>query len=137
MTDQQELFAIEYVKLGCRNATQAAINAGYSEKTACEQASRLLRNVKVKETINNLKSESAEELRHQMAFEALTAFNVLIGIMNDEEARDADRIKCATEVMDRAGFIAESKVNLETDISDSILHLEIVKASDDEGAFGS
>ena len=30
------------------NGTQAAIRAGYSERTAAQQASRLLRNVKVR-----------------------------------------------------------------------------------------
>ncbi|WP_198585325.1 terminase small subunit, partial [Escherichia coli] len=38
LTDKQELFAREYLK--DLNGTQAAIRAGYSEKTANEQASR-------------------------------------------------------------------------------------------------
>ena len=116
MTDQQELFATEYVRLGCKNATQAAVNAGYSEKTACEQASRLLRNVKVREIIEDFKSQSAEELRNQMAFEALTAFNVMIGIMNDKDAKDADRLKAATEVMDRSGFGARKEISVDTNM---------------------
>lgn len=45
LTPRQEMFVEEY--LVDRNATQAAIRAGYSEKTACEQGSRLLANVKV------------------------------------------------------------------------------------------
>lgn len=45
LTDKQRRFVDEY--LVDLNATQAAIRAGYSEKTACEQSSRLLANVKV------------------------------------------------------------------------------------------
>lgn len=45
LTPKQERFVAEY--LIDLNATQAAIRAGYSEKTAPEQASRLLSNVKV------------------------------------------------------------------------------------------
>ena len=116
MTDQQELFVIEYVKLGCRNATQAAKNAGYSEKTAYSQGQRLLKNVEVQQKLDELKSQSAEELRREMAFEASTAFGILKTIMNDEEAKDADRIKCAVEVLDRAGFITENKVNVDTNM---------------------
>lgn len=39
------------------NATQAAIRAGYSEKTASEQASRLLINVNVQKVIATLAKE--------------------------------------------------------------------------------
>lgn len=46
MTDKQKRFCDEYL-VDC-NATQAAIRAGYSEKTACEQAARLLANVNIK-----------------------------------------------------------------------------------------
>lgn len=42
LTPKQELFALEYLK--DLNGTQAAIRAGYSPKTAQEQASRLLSN---------------------------------------------------------------------------------------------
>jgi phage terminase small subunit len=45
LTPKQQKFVEEY--LIDLNATQAAIRAGYSEKTANEQASRLLANVKV------------------------------------------------------------------------------------------
>jgi phage terminase small subunit len=49
LTPKQELFCNEY--LIDLNATQAAIRAKYSPKTAMEQASRLLSNVKVQEYI--------------------------------------------------------------------------------------
>jgi len=49
LTAKQDRFVAEY--LIDLNATQAAIRAGYSEKTAAEQASRLLTNVKVSEAV--------------------------------------------------------------------------------------
>ncbi|QHQ14570.1 terminase small subunit [Pectobacterium parmentieri] len=55
LTDKQEMFCREY--LVDLNATQAAIRAGYSEKTAQEQSSRLLSNVMVQKRIAELKSE--------------------------------------------------------------------------------
>ncbi|EMH91446.1 terminase small subunit [Klebsiella pneumoniae] len=54
LTDKQELFAREYLK--DLNATQAAIRAGYSEKTARSQANRLLTNVDIENRIAELKS---------------------------------------------------------------------------------
>lgn len=59
LTDKQELFAREYLK--DLNATQAAIRAGYSEKTANEQASRLLANVNVQNFVAELKAERVEK----------------------------------------------------------------------------
>ena len=49
LTAKHKRFCDEY--LIDLNATQAAIRAGYSPKTACEQASRLLANVKVQDEI--------------------------------------------------------------------------------------
>lgn len=61
LSDKQQVFVDEY--LIDLNATQAAIRAGYSEKTATEQASRLLTKVKVSEAIQvamKARSERAE-----------------------------------------------------------------------------
>lgn len=66
LTDKQELFAREYLK--DLNATQAAIRAGYSEKTAQEQSSRLLSNVMVQDRIAELKAERNEEVGVDAAY---------------------------------------------------------------------
>ncbi len=59
LTPKQELFCREYLK--DLNGTQAAIRAGYSEKTANEQASRLLANVNVQKFVAELKTARAEQ----------------------------------------------------------------------------
>lgn len=60
LTPKQAQFCAEYmVDL---NATQAAIRAGYSEKTAQEQSSRLLSNVMVRARIDQAVSVRAEKL---------------------------------------------------------------------------
>lgn len=53
LTDRQRNFCYCYYE--SFNATQAAIKAGYSEKTAAEQGCRLLKNVKVKEFLEKLR----------------------------------------------------------------------------------
>lgn len=67
MTDKQRKFAEEYL-IDC-NATQAAIRAGYNEKTAYSQGQRMLKNVEVKsyiekrlEQISNEKTADAQEV---------------------------------------------------------------------------
>lgn len=55
LSEKQRLFVSEYIK--DRNGKQAAIRAGYSERTAQEQSSRLLSNVKVQEKVEELIEE--------------------------------------------------------------------------------
>ena len=57
LTAKQERFVAEY--LIDLNATQAAIRAGYSVKTAAEQSSRLLTNVNVMQAIDKAKEKRA------------------------------------------------------------------------------
>ncbi|NNU96187.1 terminase small subunit [Anoxybacillus sp. EFIL] len=55
LTEKQKRFADEY--LIDLNATQAAIRAGYSPRSAAEQASRLLKNAKVRAYIDERMAE--------------------------------------------------------------------------------
>lgn len=77
LTDKQKRFCEEY--LIDLNATQAAIRAGYSPKTAEQTASRLLRNVKVQEYIAKRQKElsrSTEVTQERVIRElALIAFS--------------------------------------------------------------
>lgn len=58
LTPKQKRFVEEY--LVDLNATAAAKRAGYSEKTACEQAARLLANVKVQTAVQEAKQARQE-----------------------------------------------------------------------------
>lgn len=58
MTKKQKLFCEEY--LIDLNATQAAIRAGYSPKTANEQGSRLLANVSIRTYIDKAMAERSK-----------------------------------------------------------------------------
>jgi len=59
LSDKQQAFVREY--LVDLNGTQAAIRAGYSVKTANEQAARLLANVSVSEAVKTALEERAEK----------------------------------------------------------------------------
>lgn len=86
LTDKQELFAREYLK--DLNATQAAIRAGYSEKTANEQASRLLANVNVQSFVVELKAQRCEEVGIDAAYVLKRLIEIdqmdVLDIMNDD-----------------------------------------------------
>lgn len=66
LTDKQELFAREYLK--DLNATQAAIRAGYSGKTARKIGSENLTKPDVAERIAELKGERCEEVGIDAAY---------------------------------------------------------------------
>lgn len=55
MTPRQEKFCVEY--LIDLNATQAAIRAGYREKTAYSMGQRLLKNVEIKSRIKKMRDD--------------------------------------------------------------------------------
>jgi len=61
LTPKQAAFVREY--LIDMNATQAAIRAGYSAKTAASQGERLLRNVELKRAIIAAKAERADRTK--------------------------------------------------------------------------
>lgn len=110
--EQQKEFIDEYLKLRKKNATQAAINAGYSEKSAASQASQLLKNPKVVEYLKEREQAISQELREEFIFDALEARKVMHSIMNDDEAKDSDRINAAKDFLDRAGFKPKEEVKV-------------------------
>lgn len=91
ITDKQKRFVDEY--LIDLNGKQAAIRAGYSEKTAEVQASRLLSNVKVKEEIS--KRQLVISAKFELNRE--TMIKELIEVMNS----------CKKEGIDGKGVIKD------------------------------
>lgn len=112
LREQQKEFVKEYLKLRKKNATQAAINAGYSSRTASSQASQLLKNPKVVDYLDEQEKAIDRELRQEFVFDALEARKVMNDIMNDESAKDSDRITAAKDFLDRAGFKPQEKIEV-------------------------
>ena len=59
MNTKQKYFAEAYAK--SNNATQSAIEAGYSEKTAYSQGNRLLKKVEVLDYVRSLQQDTIYE----------------------------------------------------------------------------
>lgn len=125
MTPRQQKFVQEY--LIDLNAKQAAIRAGYSPKTAQEQASRLLSNVKVQNAIaafmDNMTASNIANIQEIM--EHLTAVmqgeateEVLIFVGNGvqqittKQVSAKDRIRAAELLGKRYGLFSE-KMNID------------------------
>lgn len=123
LTEQRKLFVDEYLKLRCKNATQAAINAGYSEKSAQSQASQILKDANVAEYLQKRKNEIAKELRQEFIYDALEARKVMYQILTDENAADRDKISVAKDFLDRAGFKPSEDVNVTANVGNPLAGL--------------
>lgn len=104
LTEQRKRFVDELIKLHGTNQKQAAINAGYSPKSAESQASQILKDPKVKEYYNQQKIALIRDVWEKLSFMALEAVKTTYGIMVDPDKKDADRLKAAFDILDRAGF---------------------------------
>lgn len=82
MTEKQKRFCEEYI-VDC-NATQAAIRAGYSEKTAYSMGQRLSKKVEVKNYIDTL----LENVKNDSIAEAKEVMEYLTSVMRGEQKEE-------------------------------------------------
>jgi phage terminase small subunit len=94
LTDKQQKFCDEY--LVDLNATQAAIRVGYSEKTASEQSSRLLSNVKIQNYIQNKQKKTSDKLEINKEL----ILQMVFDIAKSKGERTNDRLK-AIEIVNK------------------------------------
>lgn len=133
LTPKEKLFANTYIS-NSFNATGAAITAGYSEKTACEQGSRLLRNVKVREytkkLINDL-LDNREELQKQWIDNVTEmAFYELTGDSEIDKYRANDKTK-ALELLGKYLTLFTDKQDINHTGGQTLtIKREIIKPSD-------
>ena len=103
LTDKQEKFCYEYVLH--LNATKAAINAGYSEKTAYSIGGENLKKPEIQERIKYMQDNLAETAQ-------LSALRVLKEhekiAFNDEE-KTADKQKSLDSINNMLGYNAPTK----------------------------
>lgn len=107
MTPKQESFAREYTIDG--NATQAAIRAGYSAKTAYSAGQRLLSNVEVRATINRTRAACAERVELTVA----SVTTKLLALSDKAEGMDGPSAlnvarQCLMDAAKLNGLVVES-----------------------------
>lgn len=108
LNPKQLIFVQEYMRNG--NGKHAAIAAGYSELSAESQASRMLRNGKVKQYLNKKEANLDRDLREIFVSDAVKAYEVLKEIMLKPDAQDKDRLVAARDLLDRAGYKPIDKI---------------------------
>ena len=109
LTDKQEAFCDEYLK--DFNATQAAIRAGYSEKTARSAGQRLLTNVDIKRRLAEAQAKRSERLEISVDRVALELARIGFSTIKEIAEFDSDsvRLKSSDEI-DGNVIVAVSEV---------------------------
>lgn len=117
MTAKQEAFAIEYLK--DKNATQAAIRAGYSKKTAASIAWELLERPDVKQFIGAKQEEALKNA-------TVTVDGIveqLKEIAANPLSKDSDRIRALELIGKYLGMFTE-KVEMKGQIDTAVTKLD-------------
>lgn len=98
LSPRYQRFVQEYVQHG--NGTQAAIAAGFAERSARDQASRLLRRPQIAAAI----AEAKRDLRALFEAEAWDSLQALRRLRDDPEAPPSVQLGAAKDLLDRAGY---------------------------------
>lgn len=81
LTKKQKEFADEYMKTG--NATESAIKAGYSKKTAYAIGNEALKKSKIKEYINQKQEKIEEKITMNIAERQQFLVDIILGNIKD------------------------------------------------------
>lgn len=103
LNERQKAFCEHYA--ACFNATEAAVKAGYSKKTAYSIGQRLLKNVEIQNYLQTL-TEAAKTGRIATIDEVLT---YLSDTMRNEEEQTKERTKAAELLGKRYGMFIERR----------------------------
>lgn len=117
LTDQQRKFAELYFSLN--NGTKAAIEAGYAPAAAHVQASRLLKNDKVRDYIEEMHKEQRERVHARLRNMAVEAAEKMFELALTAESENV-RATALKDVLDRAGYKPTDKVEQKSDLNGKI-----------------
>ena len=109
MTAKQKRFCDEYV-IDC-NATQAAIRAGYSKRTAQVIGAENLTKPIIKEYLD----KHAKKIENDAIMKAVEVLETLTSIAREKDAPYKDRIKC-TELMGKRYNLFVDRVETELNL---------------------
>ncbi|MFP7300101.1 terminase small subunit [Neobacillus niacini] len=117
LSDKQKKFVEIYFELN--NGTKAAIMAGYGEKGAHAEASRQLKNVKVRGYLEELQKERRVRIQNRLATIAEKAVEMLFDLAVNGESENV-RLSAIKDILDRSGYKATDKIEQKNEHSGKI-----------------
>lgn len=129
LSEKQRRFVEEYIK--DYNATQAALRAGYSKKTASTSGYRNTKNDEIQQAIKERQEEIRTQLQQQFSSDAVVARKIMFDIMQDDDAPENVRLSAAKDFLDRAGYKPIEKTEVD---NKGNLGIKVVWADTDDGS---
>lgn len=120
LTAKQKKFCDNYIE--CGNATQAAIKAGYSEKTAGAIGPENLKKPMIQEYI----SSRTKGIENPLIASGDEILETLSQIMRNKKAKAADRLKAA-DMLGRRALIWNDKKKADADLEKTTAETELIK----------
>jgi phage terminase small subunit len=117
LTDKQKKFVEAYFQLS--KGTEAAVTAGYAVGSAHVEASRLLKNDKIRNYLEELQKERRELVQNRLAGMAVKAAEMMFELAMNAESENV-RVNALKDILDRAGYKATEKVEQKNEMSGKI-----------------
>ncbi|WP_052427538.1 terminase small subunit [Neobacillus niacini] len=117
LTERQKKFAEFYFVLN--NGTKAAIKAGYAESGAHVEASRAIKNPKVKAYIEELQKERRERIQSRLAGMSEKAAEMMFELATTADSESV-RLTTIKDILNRAGYKAVEKLENKNEHSGKI-----------------
>lgn len=124
---RQEKFAVEYARTG--NATQAAKNAGYSQKTAYAQGSMLLKNLEVLARKDQEYQAMLSESREKLSRMVMDALSALHDTLKNAPPGSMARVQAANVILEKSGLNPDS-AGVTVNIDNREITFTIAKTND-------
>jgi phage terminase small subunit len=118
LTDKQKKFVEAYFEFS--KGTHAAVVAGYAVNSAHVEASRLLKNDKIREYLEELQKERRELIQNRLAGMAEKAAEMLFELAMNAESENV-RVNALKDILDRAGYKPTDKVEQKNEHSGKIV----------------
>ncbi|MFQ9148210.1 MAG: terminase small subunit [Eubacteriales bacterium] len=115
LTEQKKLFVDEYIRTGCKNATQAAKNAGYSARSAGSQAHDLLKTPEVQAYLSERKAAFVKDIQEEFVYHARKPSTCFTRYCKTPRLRTKTAFQRRRN-SDRAGFKPPEQVTLSGEI---------------------
>lgn len=98
---------------------QAARYAGYSERSADNQATENMKNSEILEYVDSIQEVKKQALRRRFQGIADLAFDELVNVLKDPDSPANSKISAAKMILDYSGMEEPKQVNVTADIKTS------------------
>ncbi|PFM82703.1 hypothetical protein COJ46_02530 [Bacillus sp. AFS077874] len=115
LTPQQISFVEQYINTN--DIAGSVLASGYKSKYPSQLGYELMNKPHIKAELERRQQIVDDEIRKQFKKGALKAYQALMNILEDTEANPQARVASAKDILDRAGFKAAAKADINQEVN--------------------